>query len=1089
MRRLLALLVIVFLTGTALSGQAQPAQPAAPQRQAAESGSAPNLLQFTAGGHILGFQPDGIYAAARGHALHVTFQNANAVQPAAAAGSRPAGGETAGAAPLGAVTWMNLWSGISLTASAVSGGIYETTYTLAPGAQAASIRLQYNAPVHIHPDGQLAIALADGELIESAPLAWQEIGGQRRPVEAAFVVSAGSGRAQVGFALGAHDPAFAVIIDPRLVWDSPMASGSSSTADFSKSIALDASGSLYLAGYSYKPWSIAGAPTRRAFTQPTSGYGIDLYVVKLNASGAAQWMTFLGGADDDYFGGLTLDGLGNVYVAGASYAAWGSPVQAFHSGPDAFVARLNSDGTLSANTFVGGMNIDYGIALAFGNGGLYLGGSSQDTWGSPVRPFTSNGVNPDTFVAQLNPASLAVNWNTFLGGTGNDMLSGLVVDAAGNAALTGTSDATWGAPKRAFTASDGFAARLDGGGHLLWNTFLGGAGSDGGVGIALDSQSGSLFITGYSGQAWSFASLANPVNAYSGSNETFVVSLNYSGDPQWYTFLGSAGGWDTGFAVTVSNGLVFLTGYGNASWGSPLHAFTSGYDCVVAALDKMTGALQWNTFYGGEAFDQGSAIAVDGSNPANLAVYVFGDTGSSWGSPVRPYAGAQDAFAMKLTSASTYALQWNTFLGAGQDDRALALAVDPASGTIFVAGDTNDSWNPYSNRDYTWLTDAYVQAFTSDGYADWVSYLGGSGQDFGSSLVFANNKLYAGGLSYAAWGSPIVGYNNGIDGFVAQLDPANGSLLWNTFIGGSGLDALTCLTATSGGQVYAGGYSSAAWGAPSVPYTGGYDGFVTLINADGSRMWNTFLGGGGSDFINDVNIHGSYLYAVGSSDASWGSPIIEPYSGSGVDAVVVRIDPSTGLYGLSGWVSFLGGAGSDYANAVVANAFSFIYVGGQSSAAWGTPRRAYTAGMDGFVAYLSNSGSLQWNTFLGGAGADAVTGVTLDSGGTLYVTGTSDASWGAPLMAYHAASDIFVSRLTFDGYLVWNVFLGGPGADVSKRIAANGIQSNGSERIYTASTTDQPWSTGHYSWWKNGSDGVLASLDPRFVVYAPHIAK
>ena len=181
---------------------------------------------------------------------------------------------------------------------------------------------------------------------------------------------------------------------------------------------------------------------------------------------------------EDY--AIAVDGSGNVYVSGDSPATWGSPVRAYTSDYDAFAAKLNSSGALTWNTFLGGSGDDGGCAIAVdGSGNVYVGGYSNATWGSPVRAFTPNGLNNDAFAAKLN-SSGALTWNTFLGGSGGDSGRAIAVDGSGNVYVSGSSDATWGSPVRAFTAgdNDAFAAKLNSSGALNWNTFLGGSGND-----------------------------------------------------------------------------------------------------------------------------------------------------------------------------------------------------------------------------------------------------------------------------------------------------------------------------------------------------------------------------------------------------------------------------------------------------------------------------------------------------------------------------------------------------------------------------------------------------------------------------------
>jgi hypothetical protein len=161
--------------------------PAAPIR--AEASPSDDLLQFTSGEYILGFSAGGVVAATGGHAYRVQFVNAAA---APAADTPPADGDS-GAPPLSRVSYPDLWPGISLAYDAPDGALLRSTYHLAPFADPTRIRLRYNVPVQVDPDGGLVLHYAGGTMRESAPLAWQEMDGQRVPVAASFrLIESGS---------------------------------------------------------------------------------------------------------------------------------------------------------------------------------------------------------------------------------------------------------------------------------------------------------------------------------------------------------------------------------------------------------------------------------------------------------------------------------------------------------------------------------------------------------------------------------------------------------------------------------------------------------------------------------------------------------------------------------------------------------------------------------------------------------------------------------------------------------------------------------------------------------------------------------
>jgi hypothetical protein len=230
--------------------------------QAARPTEDSDLLQFTSAGHVLGFQSDGVYIAAGDHVLRVEFAGASGVAPVP--DRMPLGDGQA--QPLGRVTYADLWPGISLSYEHVAGGVVESSYLLEPGANVGQIQLRYNAPVEIEARGSLRIGYETGQMRESAPVAWQDINGRRIPVEVGFrLLNSPIGNPVVGFALGQYNPAYPLMIDPTLQWNTFM--GSSGT-DYGRAIAVDGSGNVYVGGYSSATW---GSPVNAFAGGPAGG--------------------------------------------------------------------------------------------------------------------------------------------------------------------------------------------------------------------------------------------------------------------------------------------------------------------------------------------------------------------------------------------------------------------------------------------------------------------------------------------------------------------------------------------------------------------------------------------------------------------------------------------------------------------------------------------------------------------------------------------------------------------------------------------------------------------------------------------------
>ena len=373
----------------------------------------------------------------------------------------------------------------------------------------------------------------------------------------------------------------------------------------------------------------------------------------------------------------------HVYVTGYASGTWGAPIHAYGGGSsDAFVAKLDSGGNLLWSTFLGGNSTDFGGGIAVdSSGNVYAVGYSQSTWGSPVDSF--HNVNQAAFAAKLN-SNGALQWNTFLGdGTGNSEIasaSGVAVDSGGNVLLVGTADSNFGPPiSPKIGLDDAFVAKLNNAGGLTWNTFLGSAGSDWGSAIAVDGSS-NIYVSGMSAVTW-----GSPVRPFGGgAQDEFAAKLTGVGALTWSSFLGGAGIDSAGGLTVDGSGNVFVSGSSNASWGTPVRAYSSGTDGFAAELTS-AGSLSWNTFVGGGGTDHGAGIALDTAGN----VLVTGDSDATWGAPARAYSAQRDAVAVKLTG--TGALAWNTFLGGAGTDIGYGIFPD-GGGDVYVAGSSTSSW-------------------------------------------------------------------------------------------------------------------------------------------------------------------------------------------------------------------------------------------------------------------------------------------------------------------------------------------------------------------------------------------------------------
>ncbi len=304
--------------------------------------------------------------------------------------------------------------------------------------------------------------------------------------------------------------------------------GTGSGADRGYGIAVDALGNVYVTGETSSPgWTSGGYET--TYISGNEWFE-DPFVVKLSSSGAHLWSTYVGhGGSGD---GIAVDGSGDVYVAGKTCTSWlgGGFDSTFNGGEwDGFVAKLSSSGAHVWSTYLGGGGDDYGSGIAVaGSGDVYATGSTSSSgWPSGGYNTAYAGGGQDGFVVKLSSSGAHV-WSTYVGGDGRwDAASGIAVDGSGDIYVSGRTDSS-GWTSGGFDTThnggtlDAFVVKLSSAGAHVWSTYLGGGGSDGGSGIAVDT-SGNVCVTGATNSSgWTSGGFDT---TYDGGTDGFVARL------------------------------------------------------------------------------------------------------------------------------------------------------------------------------------------------------------------------------------------------------------------------------------------------------------------------------------------------------------------------------------------------------------------------------------------------------------------------------------------------------------------------------------------------------------------------------------
>jgi subtilisin-like proprotein convertase family protein len=558
------------------------------------------------------------------------------------------------------------------------GSTLEYDFIVAPGADPDRIRLAFSgADSAVNADGDLVLRSAAGDLRQPKPVIYQDVDGQRRPIDGGFVLTADR---QVRFDIGAYDRTRPLVIDPVLVWSTYFGGAGEETG---LDVGVDANRNVYVVG-----------------TRPSArgGQDTDAFVAKYSPTGALLWVTNVGDTCDDEGRGIAVDAAGNVYVTGHLSGSC-YPYPTLTNG--GFVAKLTTAG---AGRYIFPFSSDWsgadvGQAVAFdAAGNAYVGGVSS----SMYFPTTAGVLQPqysgwygDGFVVKVNAAGTARVYATYLGGTGHDSLNDIAVDTNGNVYVVGSTSSkdfptTAAAYQRVHNglgvmATNAFISKLNPTGTaLVYSTYLGGWLDDGATGLAIDAAR-NVFVTG-TAMSDNFPTTAGvyqprmapqPVcdAARDLCTDAFVTKLNAAGSALIYsTYLGANLN-DAANGIAIDNaGNTYITGstYStNFPIVNPLQRNPgSDMDAFVTKLNRAATALVYSSYLGGsklsnllsEGVDEGVRIAADadGANAyvtgityspnfpvtANAAQRVFGG-GSCWYGTYR----CADAFVMKIGDA------------------------------------------------------------------------------------------------------------------------------------------------------------------------------------------------------------------------------------------------------------------------------------------------------------------------------------------------------------------------------------------------------------------------------------------------------
>ncbi len=491
-------------------------------------------------------------------------------------GSDPAAWRT-GVRQFGRLRYADIYPGIDIVYYG-NGSSLEHDFVVSAGADPNRIRLRLESiSLNLDTSGDLIAETAAGTVRLLKPVAYQQSGDSRSPVESAYRLDANG---DIAFSLGAYDRSRPLIVDPVLSYAVTFG-----FLDLINGIAVDSAGMIYVTGQAYSP---VGITTKNPVLAAGSGT-YNAFVTKINpTTNALVFSTYLGGNKADEGFGIALDGLGNVFVTGTT------------------------DST------------NFPIANA-----------AQTALGTSTSCSTLSSCGT-AFVSALKGDGSAILYSTYLGGSTHDAGYAIAADANGSAYVTGLTfssnfpvrNALYGT---SLGGTDAFVTKYNLAGQVQYSTYLGGSGSDAGYGIAVDST-GAVYLTGAASVSFPLknpVSIGSTVVGNSTSGGVMISKINAAGTALvWSNAVASGTG--ASIALDGSNN-VYVTG--STSQPGVNNNYTPGVPTTTGALNTTSGGsfvfklsadgstMVYSTLLGGNATDYANGIAVDSSGDAWVAGY------------------------------------------------------------------------------------------------------------------------------------------------------------------------------------------------------------------------------------------------------------------------------------------------------------------------------------------------------------------------------------------------------------------------------------------------------------------------------------
>jgi hypothetical protein len=502
----------------------------------------------------------------------------------------------------------------------------------------------------------------------------------------------------------------------------------------------------------------------------------------------------------------------------------------------------------------------------------------------------------------------SVLFSGYFGGSSQDNITGIGVDSLNNVFATGWTSsndlpASSGArPKFAGTVDAFVASFLPNGGALRYCTYLGGSGDDRASGLVTDST-GNIYVTGWTSST-NFPVVGAVQTHLAGTRDAFVTKLNPGGNALIYsTYLGGSGV-DAGYAIALSptNSAVVVGDTTSTNFPVNNKAFQSklngAQDAFVAMLSPAGSALTVATYFGGSGVDHASSVKLGGVGNIIIGGYTWSNNFPVIKAYQPKSGGGQDGFVTKMYPDGSN-IFWSTYLGGsggstGAPEGVNALCLD--QNIIVVAGTTSSANFPVTAGSFqsslAGQSEGFIARFGAPGALLQSTFLGGTLSDGINALAvdFHGNPSVTGFTSSQDFPvqRPTQNINAGsMDAFVVKLNTTLSSIIFGTYLGGSGSDSGNAIAVDGqssivvAGQTGSGDFPVSGSLQNSIPST--LSSFITKI-APSFTLGVAYAYQGQLEFSADPWHVSSYVSSTYYGNAT-DRPIVGDWDGSGTKRI------------------------------------------------------------------------------------------------------------------------------------------------------------------------------------------------------------